>query len=222
MPILTVIEGISTMASLKDAGDWMGEHPYATGAIIFGGGLALLWMFGYLGGGGSQQAAAPNNAAAFYAAEAASTQAGAAIQLGTLQTQAQTAQAKLQADAAVAINESNNGAAMTINQQNTGSANTIAGLSLLGTQSNNDATTAQVNNNNYYAYVTAKSHDDATLASTALTGIIPQELAMGQGFGNFFLPNGQTISVNTGAPTSINTLIGMGYSPAQAQMLARV
>lgn len=113
---------------LGEIGGWVKEHPVPTAAIVFTGGLALLWMLGYIGGGAGASASsgAPNNLAAFYGAEAASAQAGAAIQIATLQTASDTAKTKIQADAATAIASTSANMQTTINAQNTAAATDVA------------------------------------------------------------------------------------------------
>jgi hypothetical protein len=228
LPIARLAEGVSTMASLSDAGEWMKQHPYATGAIVFGGGLALLWLFGYIGGGSSSQTSSSggNTTAAYYAAEAAQSQAGAAIQLGTLQTQAATAQAKIQADAATAINESNNQATMTVNQQNTGSANTIAGLELQGTMHNADTAYLTAVSNNASATAINDSNNSASIWQTIYGTLFPAEIAQTGGWGVVNAPSGQAVYIGAGSGLSYAigqgpaALAARGYTPAQFAALS--
>jgi hypothetical protein len=203
---------VATMNWGKISG-WIEEHPFATGAIVFGGGLALLYLFGFIGGG-SAAPAANSSAAAFYAAEAAQSQAGAAIQLGTLQTAAQTAQAKIQADAATAIAQTGADMQTTINAQNTGSANTIAGLELQGTMSNNATVLAQTQSNNWAAYQTALSHDQANTLQLAMNTVIPAEMAMTGGVAQFNIPGFGKTAIYGGYMTP-NDLIAQGFDPAK-------
>lgn len=93
--------------TFSGAADFAKEHPLGTAAGIFVGGLLLLYMLGYIGhsaapaGGGGDGGLAQS----YYAAEAAQTQAGAAIQIAQGQTVAQTAMAKIAGDTAVRINQ---------------------------------------------------------------------------------------------------------------------
>lgn len=226
-----------------DIGKWMGEHPWLTGGAIVGGGLGLLWLFGFFSSStSSTDTGQTNMAAAYYAAEAAQAAAGAQIQAISLQTTAATAQDQINANAAVAINGANTGAATTINQQNTGSANTIAGYGetvglagitgttqqvlgvssnqLQATQINANAATTQNQSNNTTAASVATTGANAGEVNTALQTIIPQEIAMSGGYGNFILPGAGYATVNTGAAAPINQLISSGYTPAMAAEIA--
>ena len=227
-----------------EIGGWVKTHPVPTAAIVFTGGLALLWMLGYIGGGaGASASSGGNNLAAFYGAEAASAQAGAAVQLATLQTAAQTAQTKIQADAATVINAAQTNAAQIINGQNVGAAVQRAGIdsaTTLGlswnqdlatfnnnattqfvTKTNADAATAQNFTNNAYAAQIAASHDNANLLQTALQTVIPNELNR-YGSAIVGLPGIGTVNALSGNTWDINGLISMGYTPAQAAAKAGV
>jgi hypothetical protein len=215
---------VATMDWGKISG-WIEEHPFATGAIVFGGGLALLYLFGFIGGGSAAAPAANNSAAAFYGAEAAQSQAGAAIQLGTLQTQAATAQAKIQADAATAIAATGASMQTTINGQNTGSANTIAGYEaatsqyaastqLQATASNNATVLAQTISNNDTAARVNDSNNNATIWQTAMNTIIPQEMVFGGGHAQTNLGEYGTFWGSSGTYVSPTTLAAQGFSPA--------
>lgn len=82
---------------------WAEAHPVETALIIFGGGLAILYVFGAFGSGSTAATGSGNLAAAYYAAEAAQTTAGTDLQLATVQANAATDQAQIQANGAVAI-----------------------------------------------------------------------------------------------------------------------
>lgn len=125
----------------NDVTSWASKHPYATGGIVFGVGLVLLWWFGFFssssGGAAGASSGDTNMAAAYYGAEAAQLTAGTQLQLATVQAGAATAQTQLQADAAVKIQNSQDttaaaiaatqfGSASTINGQNTAAAEAIA------------------------------------------------------------------------------------------------
>jgi hypothetical protein len=101
------------MDKLKAAVAWGEAHPWEMGAIVLVGALVLLWLFGAFSKSSSGSAtdssgASTSNVAAYYGAEAASTQAGAAVQIATLQTAASTNQNQSNNDAAVAIDAADN------------------------------------------------------------------------------------------------------------------
>jgi len=115
--------------SVSEVFEKAGEHPYITGAVIFGGGLVLLWAFGYLGSSsGSGSTSQTSGAAAYYGAEAIQTQTAGAVQIANLQTTAATAQAGIAAKQAVSIAKTQANAATTINGQNATTAGNIAKL----------------------------------------------------------------------------------------------
>jgi hypothetical protein len=223
---------------------WVEAHPWESAAIGGGSVLILLWVLGVFGHSSSAASAGASNlASAYYAAEAQQAVVGGQIQQATIAGATQTAIAGMQTNAAVQVNAANATAAATINGQNTGAAMTInaaqvkgatqqariAGQVALGqssdqlqaTWSNNAAVLAETQSNNDTAAAIATSHDNAASFQDALGSIIPQELAMSGGFGNFYLPGG-LFSVNTGAPTSPTTLESLGYSAAGAAKLAGV
>jgi hypothetical protein len=208
-----------------EIGTWAKTHPLATGAIVFGGGLGLLYLLGYIGGGSSSagNAAQANGVAAFYAAEAAQAGAGAAIEVQTLQSQAATAQAKIAADAATAITGAQANRDILINGQNTGAAYSIAGLGLQGTLSNNATALASTLSNNATQESINANNTRAGLLQTALNTVIPIELNR-SGSAVFHVPGdmGEGIQVASGNVWDINSLVAMGYSPTQAQSIAGV
>jgi hypothetical protein len=196
---------------MENVTKWIEDNPLLAGGIIVVGGLAVLWMLGYIGGGA---AAAPDNtaanmAAAYYAAEAAQTAGGTQVQLATVQSAAQTAQVTAQANAAQAIAAAQANMYTTLGQQ----SQTIA-------QTNANDALAAANANAAYAAQTAEYGDQANEYTTMLNTIIPQEMATTGGYGNFYGPGGLFASVNTGAPNDINGLISMGYSPSEANAIA--
>jgi hypothetical protein len=233
------------MAGFEDVKGWVEQHPYATGAIVFVGGLGILWMLGYIGGGSSSNNAANSGAAAFYNAEATQTQAGAAMQIATLQTAAATKQAEIQANAATAIDASNNTASMAIaangyqaatdqatiwstaqteqakisgqTQRYITNVNDQAAVSMAGYAAQSSALQSQ------YAYQTAVANNQAQEIQTAMNTIVPQEIAAHAAQGNPWavvnLPGAGQISV-PGGFVNVNDLIGMGYTPQQAYALA--
>jgi hypothetical protein len=94
---------------VKAAMHWAEAHPWATGGIVLGGGLALLWLLGaFSKSNAGATDSGSNNAGAYYAAEAAQAGAGAAIQQSTLETAAATAQNQSNNAAMVAIDAANN------------------------------------------------------------------------------------------------------------------
>lgn len=213
------------------------EHPYIAGAVVFGGGLVLLWALGYLGGGSSTtssaDAATQSMAAAYYAAEAAQTQAGTALNIATVQANAQTQGALIQAQGAVAINQSNNTAATSIassmynaDMQDTASANAAATQ-----QAQYAAQTAQVQANDamntanlqaLYNKQTAIAGDNAQSLQTAMNTIIPQELALTSGTSFNMGIGNQQFSVGSFAPPKGTPAYGVyaGYPYAQALAMA--
>lgn len=122
--------------------EWAKRNPWIAGIAVFGIGILVLWLLGYIGGGksssadsaaASQQQTQQNLAAAYYAAEAAQSTAGTQLQMTEANDQAAVDIYGAQDDAAVAMNSSNNV-----------SANTIAGLYAgVGTTEANDQLTAQ-------------------------------------------------------------------------------
>jgi hypothetical protein len=112
--------------SLSEVTAWAGEHPYATGGIVLGGGLVLLWAFGFFSGSGGGGGAQTSGAAAFYGAEAAQAQIGGAIQIATLQTAAATNQAGIAAQNDQALANIQATAAVVLNGQNGASSGNLA------------------------------------------------------------------------------------------------
>lgn len=97
-----------------EIGTFAQSHPVAIGVGVFAiGGLFLLMR-------GRSSAPAPNTAGvdSYFAAQAAQSQAGAAIQIATLETAAQTAQTKTLADASVANNTTWANADVSMTQSN--------------------------------------------------------------------------------------------------------
>ena len=198
---------------------WAEEHPAYAGAIVFVGGLALLWFLGYLGPSSSssnqannqqQQAAITEQqlATAYYAAEAAQSTAGTELQLAQVNDQAAVNIAGGQNQAAVAINAANN----TTQQL----GYTTAGG--LGTTQANDALAASENANQYSAAV-AQTYANAANYNTLFNTTIPYELALTGGaptYGNFA---GTSYGLTTGgmpltyaAPIYPGVITGQGIS----------
>lgn len=220
------------MASFDDATHWVGQHPYLAGATVFGGGLALLWLFGFFSSSSGSQAASPNLAGAFYQAEAAQTQAGAAIQIATLQTASDTAKTKIQADAATAIQSSQSDMAMTINSQNVGRDNIVGGYALTAsqTQSYADLTTAQyalqatMHNSDNLAMEHASdnamqttindSNNQASVLSLFYNNVLPNLLSLRGGAGDIQGIGTSRLGIGTGAYTP-DQLRASGFSEAQ-------
>jgi hypothetical protein len=195
---------------LKAMMHWAEAHPWATGGIVLGGGLAVLWLLGAFSkpsGGASDSGS--NNAGAYYAAEAAQAQAGAAIQATTLQTAAATAQNQSDNAAMVAIDAANNvtsrvNSAGYFNMQTAGNLSDNATARALGSQATTvalgaqkttlglgnqqlQATVAQSNNALAAAVASTSAQVKTTqiVATSAayhdyLTTAMPAELAVGQ------------------------------------------
>jgi len=195
--------------------EWAEKHPAYAGAIVFVGGLGLLWFLGYLGPSSSSSNQANNQAqtaatteqqlaTAYYAAEAAQSTAGTQLQLAQVNDQA-----------AVNIAGGNNQAAIAMNAAN----NTTQQLGYttygnLGTTQANDALAAS-NNGNAYAYQTAAAADQAANYNTLFSTTIPYELALTGGaptYGNFA---GTSYGLTTsGQPMSYATnLVPMQVTP---------
>jgi hypothetical protein len=196
--------------------DWAEKHPLETGLIVFGGGLVLLWMFGFFGGSAksSSDGGQTNMAAAYYAAEAAQTTAGAQLQMATVEATNQTAQVQLQSQAAVAINQANATAQQAIAANGYSSATTIA-----TTQSNDAMLTANHAADVQYATNRDNNASQDFLALVAPGGALPYELQT-YGAGVFTLPQGQTISASSGfsSPASMRA---QGYGEAQIAQFFR-
>lgn len=215
---------------------WAEDHPYATAAIVIGGGLALLWMFGFFGSSNTGASTATTNlASAYYAAEAAQATAGTNLNIVQDQTQAQTAQVAAQANAAVAINQANATAAQNISAsqygavvQETGlttAAATTQAQAMYGAQVQqaaygaqtaqvqaNDAL-AQANANSAYAYNTTVANNQANEFLTYLNNILPGELALTGGRVTAILPGG-TLQFG-GSTAGPSAYAAEGYSPTQ-------
>lgn len=194
---------------------WAEQHPYMTAAIVFGGGLAVLYMLGYLGGGsGSAQSGAANMAAAYYAAEAQQAVAGTQLNMATVQANAQTQGQQIQANAALGIAQSNDAASVAIATHMYDSANV---------QANDAAAVAGVQAG--YNYQTALAGLQAGEMTTAMNTFIPQELALSGGAAAFVLPGigGQAPQVGainvTGAPYTPAGYAQAGYTPQQIKAI---
>lgn len=204
--------------------EWAKQHPWAAGLLTLGAIFILLWLLGFFGSSSSSSTSSNSNnlAAAYYAAEAAQTTAGTQLQMATEAYGAQTAQDQIQANAAQGIASTQANMYTTIGGQNAGVETALGNDQLLASNNANDDALAASNTAAQFAYQTAYNNAQAGVLSTAMNTIIPQELAMTSGYGNFFLPGFGTASVNTGAPTSPYTLESMGYTPSAAAQLAGV
>lgn len=205
-------------------GGWIEKHPYATGGIVFVGGLGVLYFLGYLGGGSSAAASSggssTNLAAAYYAAEAAQTTAGTQLQMETVADTNATAQVQLQANAATAINQAQQDAAVKINGQNASSTTALGQQDLLATQSNNNTALQTVISNNITQTTMQAEHDQAMNLSTLLNGVLPQELALTGGVGAVSLsPGGAAVSAGYSNP---NALAAQGFTASQISQLLGV
>lgn len=94
--------------------DWVKQHPWETGGIVFIGGLAVLYFLRAMGGGSGQSSGVDPNVAAYLNAEAAQNQAGDALQ--ATQIQATAAVAESQANAAANVDINNTWAATNVVQ----------------------------------------------------------------------------------------------------------
>jgi hypothetical protein len=215
---------------------WFEAHPVAGGAILFGGGLGLLWLFGFFGSSSSSASssntAATNMAAAYYGAEAQQAVVGGQMQIASEQFAAQTAQTGLQANAAVAINQANATASQNIassmynSATQINAANTNAAVQLGSVQANdasqlasvqaNDALAATASNN-AYAYLTNVAGNAANQNITAMQTIIPQELALTGGTSFNMNYGGQDYNLSSFAPPPNTPAYAAyaGYTPAQ-------
>jgi hypothetical protein len=233
------------MADLSHPLAYAEEHPYVAGAVVFGGGLALLWLFGFFSSssGSGTDAATTSMAAAYYAAEAQQAVAGTQLNIATEQAQASTDQAQIQANAAVAIEQAHGTTAQNIASSMYASNTTLgqAGFDAQTTQASyaadvaktgivygaqtqqvqaNDATAASVASNNY-AYLTSVSNNHAAEFTDAVHTVVAPELARSGGYGNFSLGDLGFMSVNTGAPQDPGNLLTRGYDPATVARIVR-
>jgi hypothetical protein len=220
-------ELFTVATNMGEIGDMIKKHPLATGAIVFGGGLVLLWAFGYLGGSSSSSSSAAsgtnNLAAAYYAAEAAQTTAGTQLQIAQVAGNTQEALATTQANAAVAINGAQQDALTTLGGQSATTAQTAYNDNLVSsTTSANDAAYEAVTGSNN-ALETTFANNQTSEVLAALNGIIPQQLAMGAG-ADYNLPGFGTISAGAHVP-SVGPLSGptqaasLGFTPAEIQAM---
>ena len=225
---MAIAELFTVATNMGSIGKWIEEHPYATGGIVFGGGLVLLWAFGYLGGGSSSsaQSGTSNLAAAYYAAEAAQTTAGTQLQMATVQSNAAQGIATTQANAAVAINQAQSDMATTLGQQNANASVWInqanSDNALLATQSNNNSALATVQTNAAYANATNTTNVNAGILSTFLNTIVPQELALTGGVGaGAVLPGIGTVGIASGSTTPAQAA-AVGFTPTQIAQMFRL
>jgi hypothetical protein len=225
---MAIAELFTVATNMGSIGKWIEEHPYATGGIVFGGGLVLLWAFGYLGGGSSSSAnsGTSNLAAAYYAAEAAQTTAGTQLQMATVQSNAAQGIATTQANAAVAINQAQSDMATTLGQKNANASVWInqenSDNALLATQSNNNSALATVQTNAAYNFATAQNNSQASILSTYLNTIVPQELALTGGAAGAVLPMGiGGVGIQSGNTTPAEAAM-QGFSPSQIAQMFRL
>lgn len=227
------------------------EHPYIVGVGVFGGGLLILWWLGYFSSS-KADAGVANMAAAYYSAEAQQAVVGGQLQMATVQAAAQTAGQQIQANAALGIAQANDSRDIAVaasmynaNVQEAdlaaGSANYIAGTQaayayntavqqaniaassanyIAGTQAAYAYNTAVANN--MYAYMTNQTNQQASLATTAMQTIIPQEIAATGGYAAGNVPGLGAFAVNTQGVYNVNQLISQGYTPQQAMQIAGV
>jgi hypothetical protein len=205
------------MADFGEIGGWVEKHPYATGAIVFGGGLVLLWAFGYLGGSSSSSAETGTNnlAAAYYAAEAAQTTAGTQLQMATVAANSADAQTATQANAAVAINQANADMETTLGSQTTTAAQTLYNDQLQSSITSANDTMAENNVNQAYLYQTTLAGNNAQETLAALNGILPQELALNPShMAALYIPGVGNFGVG-GTTATPNDYAAAGYTAAE-------
>lgn len=168
------------------------DHPVATGAVIFVGGVLILYMLGYIGGGSAASASSNNAgvAAAYYNAEAAQTVAGTQLQIAQANNTAATAQAQIAADAATKINAAQVAGATAINQ------------------SNNQAVVAETYNTNALGVVQAQVAGDTAVKvayNTNALGVVQSQDSLLASIYHMIVPtelaNGGNASFNTTAGT---------------------
>lgn len=209
--------------------EWAKEHPYATGAIVFGGGLVLLWALGYLGGGSSSANSGQTNmAAAYYAAEAAQATAGTQLNIAQTQADAAVKIQQIQGDSAVSINAANATASTTIAGSQYDAAKVIglagyqaqtaiAGYQAQTAQAQSKDALAAVQSTNAYNYATALSNNQASELINAMNNLVAPEAASQGGWADVQLPAGLG-EFNLGpAFTTPNSMAQQGYTPAQIQ-----
>lgn len=205
---------------------WAEEHPYISAGIVVGGIVVLYWLFFSGGSKSSTDTGASQMAAAYYAAEAQQAVAGTQLNIATTQADAQVKMAAIQAGGAVAINQANATASQNIaasmyaaDTTNTASTN-AANVAIATVQANDAMTTA--NTLAGYNYLTNKNNNEASVFTTAMNTIIPQELAITHGWAGAQIPAdlGGGFDITTGAAANINDLMAQGYTQAQALQYA--
>jgi hypothetical protein len=190
-------------------GGWAQDHPYATGGIILGIGLLLLWYLGYFSssGGSSGQQGQSSLAGAYYAAEAQQAVVAGQIQTTTLQEAGATNRASIAALAAVDLGKQ---------KENVSEAGFISDQTIART--NADAASYQLDSNNKSALDLAKVADTASSNYEIYHTIIPQELAQSGTF-TFFGGGQQIYSAPVFGTATPISLQQQGYTLAQANKL---
>jgi hypothetical protein len=206
--------------NFKELTAWVEANPGKS--ILIGGGLVifLLWIFGAFSKSSAGDGGQSSLAAAYYAAEAQQAVVGGQIQMANISANASTAQELIKANAAQAINATNATAATTINSQQGNVLMDVSSKQLTLGLNNNATLLAGQQNNNATALEALKAGIAGQETITALNTVIPQEIAVTGGFGNFYLPGGQTLSVNTGASFSPDWYKAQGFAPNVANALA--
>jgi hypothetical protein len=198
--------------NLDEAVNWAEEHPWATGAIVFGGGLLVLWWLGVFGGTTQSNSGQSNSAAAFYAAEAAQTQAGTQLQLATVQSAAQTAQAQIQASTAAQIAQTQADAQTTLGQQTAGTLVALGQQQALTAQTTAYDAMQTQNTTSYLNYLTAVEGIHANAFADYVNTVVPGELARTNGAFTGSTPYGN-VAFNTGINPSLAA--AWGFTPQQ-------
>lgn len=159
------------------------KHPYMTGAIVFLGGAALIFIFRALSGSSQTAASGSSTDASYWQAQLQSEALAAQQSAQTQQIQAAAAAQTGQVNGAVAINTSNNQTALGVAQLQAQTQQQIASYETsLGTiQSNNQAGTSNLNittaGNVQLAGINA-STQQAQIASTTQLGLGAQQTGL--------------------------------------------
>lgn len=202
--------------------EWVEKNPWLAAIIGIGGVLIIMWLLGFFSSSSSSTSSSnqgTNLAAAYYNAEAAQTTAGTQLQMATEYYTNQTAQAQIQANGAEAIASTQAGMYTTLGQQNASTTTALGNDQLLASENSNDDALNASNTAAMYGYQTANAGYNASIWNTAMGTVIPQELALSGGYGNFALPGYGAATVNTGVGITPNILESQGFTPTGAAQL---